>query len=270
MVIKNPCEAVVAIIAWWLCPIFFIFILACYILAILFWPFHILRHGVEGKPGVPHDLAVRARWLAQRVARHAPSNRRLDRVLELLLQEVKAPGGLIQRLSRSVTRIAMSATLKRSTAQAMPQLVEAGRMHLRMEDMYKVLQTSSAISARKLRSHSFSGVKGVDGRVGSSTRVGFDRLGSSTRMGSSMFGGSTVGPSLGSSLVSRVMSQRVMMGDGSSTAEASTQRHADQERVDEAVVAAVCDGLVARMGRSATSSMRWVRGEWRWEDEGHY
>ncbi len=82
-VIRTGGEWALAWLLYLVAPIFFLFVLLSFLLALLLWPFFELKYGVAGQPGIPHDLGRIVRWTWQRFRHGAPKNKQLLRWFEV-------------------------------------------------------------------------------------------------------------------------------------------------------------------------------------------
>jgi len=83
-------------------PIFFLFILACFLMAFIAWPYTELKAAVEGEPGVPEDVVKNIHWWLQ-TRLGAPSNRRIARLVDEMLN--KREGQIWRRLSSRISSL---------------------------------------------------------------------------------------------------------------------------------------------------------------------
>lgn len=81
--IRTGGEWALAWLLYLVAPIFFLFVLLSFLLAVLLWPFWELKYGAAGQPGIPHDLGRILRWTWQRFRHGAPKNKQLLKWFEV-------------------------------------------------------------------------------------------------------------------------------------------------------------------------------------------
>ncbi|KAG2499887.1 hypothetical protein HYH03_002176 [Edaphochlamys debaryana] len=74
---RTGAEQLLAALLYVLGPLFFVFTLSNFLLAMLAWPFGELKYAVEGKPGVLQDLRRMGGWVWQYRRHGAPKNKRI-------------------------------------------------------------------------------------------------------------------------------------------------------------------------------------------------